>query len=342
MAAFVGRSMRDCSAAVLLAAGALFSLARTAHAQSAVSLSLSAPPQLSVSNPPSGPFTFPVVVTSSGNVLSSLTWTQSAATAGGGTLTYQSSGSDCPAVVDGLTLNCTLMYEYTPGPNFFGNDSFAVAVNAPDISASATATVAATVFPSQLSANSFTTSTTVATPLTVDLLAGGDIRCNNLDCGSGLQFTVSVVSGPAQGTATVSGTTITYTPSPGFTGSDSLVYQVSDSQDQVASGTMTVTVAQPSVTVPTDLVGKTQAAGTAELSAAGFVVTVGQTYSTSVPAGEIAASQPAPGTTALRGSTVKLLVSRGPGAVAGGPLSSQPGLTPEQVSTARGVERTCG
>lgn len=335
--------MRRYGAAGLLAAGSI--LAQTAQAQTAPSIALSAPPQFDVLNPTSPAYTFPVSVTVSGTgFVSSLTWTQTAATPGGGTVTYQASASTCPtsvALTEIFMLTCTLTYTYTPGPNYFGNDSLSIDVSAPAGPVSATATVAATDFPAQLSANSFTTSATAATPATVDLVASGDIRCDNINCGSGLPFGVTVVSGPAHGTATVSGTAVTYTPAAGYLGTDSLIYQVTDGDDQAATATMSITVAKPTVAVPADLVGKTQAAGTAELQAAGFVVTTGQTYSTSVPAGEVATSQPAPGTGAAQGSTVKLLISQGPGAVANAPLSGQPGLTPEQASTARGVENVC-
>ncbi len=328
-------------AAGLLAAGSILSHVQTAQAQAAPSISLSAPTGFFVTNPPPSPFTFSVGVTVSGSFSSTLTWTQSVASPGGGTVAYQASGSTCPTSVSGF-MSCTLTYVYTPAPDYFGNDSFSIGVNAPGGPASATSTVSVTDEPAQLSASSFTASTTSGTPLTVDLAASGDIKCDNVSCGSGLPLAVFLSSGPTHGTASFSGTSVSYTPSPGFTGTDSLIYEVSDGGDQIASGTMTITVLTPTVTVPSDLVGKTQAAGTAELTAAGFAVTVGTVYSTSVSAGDIASSQPAPGTAAARGSTIKLLISQGPGTVTNAPLSSQPNLTPEQVATARGVEQTCG
>jgi Ca2+-binding RTX toxin-like protein len=63
-------------------------------------------------------------------------------------------------------------------------------------------------------------------------------------------LTVSVVTGPANGTASV-GTngTITYTPTAGFTGTNTIVYQVSDGHGGTARATLTVTVTQPPATV---------------------------------------------------------------------------------------------
>ena len=98
---------------------------------------------------------------------------------------------------------------------------------------------------------------------------------------------------------------------------------------------------QAAGTVPAT-VGLTQANATQQMTAAGFAVAVTQTYSTTVPVGIVVSTNPAAGTALAQGSTVTLLVSRGPGAAATtASISSAPGLTPEQVSVARGLERTC-
>ena len=105
-----------------------------------------------------------------------------------------------------------------------------------------------------------------------------------------------------------------------------------------ASARLTV---QATGTVPAT-VGLTQTNATQQLTAAGFAVAVTQTYSTTVPVGIVVSTNPAGGTALAQGSTVRLLVSRGPGAAATtAAISSAPGLTPEQVSVARGLERTC-
>lgn len=61
-----------------------------------------------------------------------------------------------------------------------------------------------------------------------------------------------------------------------------------------------------------DVVGETQAAGTTELEAAGFVVSVSTDYSDSVAVGLIISQDPAGGTFAASGSTVEIVVSLGP------------------------------
>lgn len=64
------------------------------------------------------------------------------------------------------------------------------------------------------------------------------------------------------------------------------------------------------VPVP-DVVGQSQASGTAELEGDLFVVAVETAYSSTVPAGDIISQQPTAGTEAVEGSTVTITVSLG-------------------------------
>jgi hypothetical protein len=66
----------------------------------------------------------------------------------------------------------------------------------------------------------------------------------------------------------------------------------------------------PPVPVP-DVVGETQAAGTAELEADGFVVAVATAYSSVVAAGTIISQDPVAGSTPGTGATVTITVSLG-------------------------------
>jgi uncharacterized protein YhjY with autotransporter beta-barrel domain len=104
-----------------------------------------------------------------------------------------------------------------------------------------------------------------------------------------------------------------------------------------ASATLTV---QTGVTIP-NVTGLPQSAAAAQLAAAGFTVTVTQQYSATVAGGRVITTQPAPGTAQPRASSVRMLVSQGPGSAANTPLSGVPGLTAEQISVARGLEQTC-
>ena len=73
------------------------------------------------------------------------------------------------------------------------------------------------------------------TPVTVPVLA------NDSDP-DGDVLTVTSVGTPANGTATLNGSSVTYTPNPGFTGSDSFPYTISDGHGNSATATVTITV----------------------------------------------------------------------------------------------------
>jgi len=74
----------------------------------------------------------------------------------------------------------------------------------------------------------------------------------------------------------------------------------------MGGGTAAVPVQVPNV------VGETQAAGTTDLTNAGFLTAVVTAYSSSVAAGTIISQDPIGGTFALPGSTVTITVSLGP------------------------------
>lgn len=79
---------------------------------------------------------------------------------------------------------------------------------------------------------------------------------------------------------------------------------------------------EPPVEVP-DVVGQSQASGTAELETALFVVAVATDYSSTVPVGDIISQSPTAGSFAIEGSTVTITVSLGPQPVSDGAGSSQ-------------------
>jgi serine/threonine-protein kinase len=66
------------------------------------------------------------------------------------------------------------------------------------------------------------------------------------------------------------------------------------------------------VTIPSDLVGETQPAATAELSGLGLQVTPQPRYSNSIPNGQVISTNPGPGHKAHRGDSVRVVVSQGP------------------------------
>lgn len=109
------------------------------------------------------------------------------------------------------------------------------------------------------------------------------------------------------------------------------------SNASAASATLTV---QAGGTVPS-VVGLSQSAASAQLTAAGFAIAVATAVSNTIAPGVVIGTQPAAGSAQPRGSTVRMLVSAGPGSAANAPISSAPGLTPEEQAVARGLEQTC-
>ncbi len=68
-----------------------------------------------------------------------------------------------------------------------------------------------------------------------------------LDLSGGAATSVAVLAGPAHGIATVSGTTITYTPAAGYSGSDSFTYTATNASGTSDSAIVTLTVSAPTL-----------------------------------------------------------------------------------------------
>ncbi|HWC35731.1 MAG TPA: Stk1 family PASTA domain-containing Ser/Thr kinase [Mycobacteriales bacterium] len=82
--------------------------------------------------------------------------------------------------------------------------------------------------------------------------------------------------------------------------------------DEGSKVTLYVSKGARPVTIPSDLVGKTQPDATNELTSLGLVARPVQRYSDTVPNGQVIDTHPGPGKTAHTGDTVTLVVSRGP------------------------------
>ncbi|WP_265502826.1 putative Ig domain-containing protein [Paracoccus beibuensis] len=86
----------------------------------------------------------------------------------------------------------------------------------------------------------------VAGHVTATVAANSADNAITLDLSGGAATSVAVLADPAHGTATVSGTTITYTPNAGYSGSDSFTYTATN-----ASGTSAAAIVSLTVTAPT-------------------------------------------------------------------------------------------
>jgi len=144
-------------------------------------------------------------------------------------VTQPASGS---VAINGTTL------VFTPAPGFSGTARFTYTI---DDGHGGTSSAAVTVFvaaqPNRppVAANDAAT-TAFATPVTIAVLA------NDSDP-DGNPLSISAVTAPAHGTATISGTTIVYTPVAGYSGVDTFNYTISDGRGGSATASVTVTIA---------------------------------------------------------------------------------------------------
>lgn len=125
---------------------------------------------------------------------------------------------------------------YTPTNGFYGSDSFTFKATGPG-GASSPATVSVTV------ANP-PAPTVSSKALTVAYNATGSVALSP----GGVYSSVSIVSNPSHGSASISGATATYTPTPGYSGTDSFTYHASGPGGTSSTASVSVTVQAPAYT----------------------------------------------------------------------------------------------
>jgi VCBS repeat-containing protein len=137
-----------------------------------------------------------------------------------------------------LMLNADGSFTYSPAANYNGQDSFTYQASDGQLN-SQTATVSIEVVAVNdvpiAAADVATTKKNVSIVISVE---GND---TDID-GDALQVLLPSFNTAKKGKVTTDGTTITYTPKKGFTGTDSFTYQVTDGQATSNSATVTVTV----------------------------------------------------------------------------------------------------
>jgi large repetitive protein len=143
------------------------------------------------------------------------------------------------ATMSGLTIS------YTPTLGFHGSDSIGyVAYN--DYGGSNVATIRITV----------TKTAPTATDQTVSVAANSTDNAVTLST-TGIVDSSEIISDPSHGTASLSGTTLTYTPSSGYSGTDSLTYRVTNDGGS-ADATVTITVTAPTLTITPSTLSEAQ------------------------------------------------------------------------------------
>ncbi|MBM3116683.1 putative Ig domain-containing protein [Jeongeupia naejangsanensis] len=122
---------------------------------------------------------------------------------------------------------------YTPAPGYSGSDSFAY--TATNVSGMSVAIVSITVNPQGVVAG--------AVAATVAFNSGANPIALNLS--GGAVTSVAVATAPAHGTVNVSGTTISYAPTAGYTGTDSFTYTGTNASGTSAPGKVDIVVNPP-------------------------------------------------------------------------------------------------
>jgi YD repeat-containing protein len=140
---------------------------------------------------------------------------------------------------------------YTPTTGYSGSDSFQyTATNANGTSSTATASITVNAQP-----------TTPPVPVTAassqTVYAGSSNNAISLKLSGGAATGVTIITSPTHGTLSVSGISVTYTPTAGYTGSDSFQYKATNAGGTSATATVSLTVAAASGTeiVPTAFTG---------------------------------------------------------------------------------------
>ncbi len=151
-----------------------------------------------------------------------------------------------PAGQGAVVIEADQTLTYTPGPGASGADSFAYTVcDDQGLCDTATVTITLTDIDQSPLALDDEVSTELVAPVTVD------VRANDSDPEGGALTSPTIVTPPVRGTAMVNGDgTITYTAEAAFEGTDIVVYEVCDPQNNCSTAQLVVNVVDPANTDP--------------------------------------------------------------------------------------------
>lgn len=136
-----------------------------------------------------------------------------------------------------INLNNTL--SYTPSLNYFGPDSFTYTMSD---SGGLTSTTTVSVTVNHVNQPPVAVNDLASTAFNTSVLI--KVLANDYDPDSGDTITVKSVTVPTHGTATKNlNNTITYTPTTGYSGSDSFTYTISDTAGLTSTATVNVNIA---------------------------------------------------------------------------------------------------
>ena len=156
----------------------------------------------------------------------------------GDTLTYSVVNSPTRGQLTGVAPNLT----YSPAPNDYGTDSLTFVVNDGQVT-SAVATVLITILPVNDSPVAIAQTVTTAQNFSVTITLDGSDPEGDL-------LTGLIVTAPTNGTASVTGRQILYTPGVNYSGDDQITFRLNDGGASSADATISITVVPPIVVVP--------------------------------------------------------------------------------------------
>jgi hypothetical protein len=148
----------------------------------------------------------------------------------GDPLTFHVTNNPAHGVLTGAAPNLT----YTPNANYFGGDSFEFVANDGVVDSNpASVSITITQVNDPPTADPKLASTTQGTPVAITL-SGSDIENDPL--------TFNVTSGPGHGSLSGVSPNLTYTPTPGYSGSDSFQYVANDGAASSSPATVSITI----------------------------------------------------------------------------------------------------
>ena len=163
--------------------------------------------------------------------------------------TLSLSSYDGSTIANGtLTHNGAGSFTYVPDPAFSGTETFTyVVADSSGATATGTVTITVTDAPSSPVAGDDAYLTAMDTPLSI---AAPGVLSNDADPdGDILTVQTAPISGPTTGAVSLaSDGSFTYTPAPGFTGTDLFTYRIDDGTGRTDDGTVEITVSSGSST----------------------------------------------------------------------------------------------
>ncbi|WP_348689065.1 putative Ig domain-containing protein, partial [Aeromonas bestiarum] len=170
----------------------------------------------------------------------------------------------------------------------------------------------------------YTVPAPIAGPVSATVAANSSANPITLALNGGAATSVAVASAASHGTATASGTSITYTPTAGFSGADSFTYTATNVSGTSSPATVTITVSPPSISLSPTTLGNG---------------TIGTSYSATLTA----SGGTAPYTYAITAGSLPagLSLNTGTGAISGTPSASgtsNPTVTATDANSATGSQ----